>query len=145
MKKIITLSATTIWKKKKLSHDHFYNLFKYLKKGDVIVLNNSKVVPARLTTNKGKEVFLLRELKNGRWLCLTRCKGRALVNFSNFGLKGRIIEKRGQKIIYFNRRGRVLWSILNKIGEVPTPPYIKSHKKFLGAKKDFYQTIFAKK
>ncbi|MBU2595706.1 S-adenosylmethionine:tRNA ribosyltransferase-isomerase [Patescibacteria group bacterium] len=107
-------------------HDHFYNIGKYLRKGDVVVLNDTKVIPARLITNQGKEIFLLKNLSkdDSKWFCLTRCKGRTLVSFSGSDLQGRIVDKNGQKVIYFNQRDRAFWSIIEKIGEVPTPPYI---------------------
>ena len=125
-----------------LIDDHFYNLGKYLKKGDVVVLNNTKVIPARLIDNQGKEIFLLRSLNNddSKWLVLTKYKVSSLVRFVDSTLVGRI----DQKIIKFNLRGREFWKEVKKIGEVPTPPYVKSRKKYAKTKKDFYQTIFAK-
>ncbi|TSC91869.1 MAG: S-adenosylmethionine:tRNA ribosyltransferase-isomerase [Candidatus Berkelbacteria bacterium Licking1014_96] len=127
----------------KIIHDHFYNLGHYLRKGDVVVLNNTKVIPARLITDQGKEIFLLKSLdkNDSKWLCLTRCKGSSFIKFAGSTLVGRI----DQKIIKFNLRGREFWKEVEKIGEVPTPSYVKSHKKYRKAKKDFYQTIFAKK
>ena len=142
-----------------ITDDHFYNLDKYLHSGDVVVLNNSKVIPARLIDDQNKEIFLIRELKDHSWRCLTKYKGQFLVRFKGSSLVGRIycssvartkkyrssrLETSNSKIIKFNFRGRELWKELARIGEVPTPPYISSHKKFLIMKKDFYQTIFAK-
>lgn len=131
---------------KELVHDRFFNIGKYLKKGDIVVLNDSKVIPARLITDEGKEIFLLRSLadNDSKWLCLAKYKGLTLVRFKDSTLVGKITEEGGQKIIRFNLLGNKFWQEVEKIGEVPTPPYIKSHNKYSKVKKDFYQTIFAR-
>lgn len=128
-------------KKNKIIHDRFYNLAQYLTKGDVLVFNDSKVIPARLFGKKetsGKiEVFLLKQNKNNTWQCLTRGKIKEKQNII-FSKKfiGQIItiSKDGTKIIKFNKK-----NILS-IGETPTPPYIKKRSNL-----KVYQTIYAKK
>jgi S-adenosylmethionine:tRNA ribosyltransferase-isomerase len=117
-------------------HDHFYNLGRYLKPGDVLVLNNSKVFPARLWGRKptrGKiEVFLLKKVKEKTWEVLIGGKG----------LKCKISKKLPAGIwqVRFNYGGEKFENIVNKIGVAPTPPYIKQKSNL----KD-YQTIYAKK
>lgn len=127
-------------------HDRFFNLGKYLKKGDVVVFNNSKVIPARLIDDRGKEIFLLHSLNkdDSRWFCLARYKGQSSVKFAGSSLVGNLTGGDYEKIIRFNLRGREFWQEVEKIGEVPTPPYIKKYKKYAKTKKDYYQTIFAR-
>lgn len=139
----------------KINHDYFYNLGKYLKKGDVIVLNNSKVIPARLIgrcdgSGRKIEVLLLRQIKAGVWSCLLGGKrGMDIIKikFPGSRLEAEIIgkNKEGTWRVRFNLKRNSFWREVSKIGEVPTPPYIKSHTKFDAAEKDFYQTIFASK
>lgn len=144
-------------KNKLISHNHFYKIDKFLKKGDVLVLNKSKVIPARIfgkkTTGGKIEILLLRpnikNLKKYIW-----CDEWRIINSPNLkigqkiifteGLKGEIIKVFGfQKIIKFNKKGEKLKNLIYKIGLVPIPPYIKSKKIDSKLKKD-YQTIFAK-
>jgi len=138
-------------KKNKIIHDHFYNLPQYLTKGDVLVFNNSKVIPARLYGKKetgGKiEVFLLRKIKNNIWQCLTKGKikeQQKIILPKNF--IGQIIKINddGTKIIKFiSENPRVkpggFLNILS-IGQTPTPPYIKKKSNLIE-----YQTVYAKK
>jgi len=139
---------------KKLVHDHFFNIGKYLKKGDIVVLNNTKVIPARLIGRRegeGRpiEIFLLKKINKFNWHCLLGGKKREQVfdvGFEGVKLKAKIGKKNndGTWQVRFNLSGNKFWQEVEKIGEVPTPPYIKGHKKYLRAKKDFYQTIFAR-
>ena len=138
-------------KKNKIIHDRFYNLPQYLTKGDVLVFNNSKVIPARLYGKKetgGKiEVFLLRKIKNNIWQCLTKGKikeQQKIILPKNF--IGQIIKINddGTKIIKFiSENPRVkpggFLNILS-IGQTPTPPYIKKKSNLIE-----YQTVYAKK
>ncbi len=135
-------------KNKKISHHYFFELGKFLKPGDVLILNDTKVFPARLIGKKltgGKiEIFLLKKIKNQIWECLLGGHGRdvGLKIIFNKKLKGEIIKKlpAGTWEIKFNYSGQKLEKIVNQIGQVPTPPYIKT----AASKKD-YQTIYAKK
>lgn len=134
----------------KMQSEHFYNIIEHLKAGDVLVLNNSKVFPARILAHKKKtggkvEVFLLKKIKNNVWECLLQgnvkegselelCEGfLALVLKDNHD---------GSWQIKFNLTGARFWSLINKIGETPLPPYIKREKRDKDDKKN-YQTVFA--
>ena len=135
-------------KTKKVIHDHFYNIGKYLKASDVLVLNNSKVFPARLWGRKstgGKmDVFLLKKIKGKIWEILIGGKARRVgleIKFPK-GLKCQIIKKLPAGIwqVRFNFSGRRFDNIMSKIGSTPTPPYIKQKSNL----KD-YQTVYAQK
>ncbi|NQU77821.1 tRNA preQ1(34) S-adenosylmethionine ribosyltransferase-isomerase QueA [Candidatus Falkowbacteria bacterium] len=149
---------------KKISHHKFFEIENFLKKGDVLVLNNSKVIPARLfgyreTTGGKLEIFLLRQLKPNTWECLvggSRARVGLKLNFSKT-LQGELIKKMenpstwlrtgGSWKIEFNKKGENLKSQIYKIGHTPTPPYIKqnnsrdSHDSSISRA---YQTIYAK-
>jgi S-adenosylmethionine:tRNA ribosyltransferase-isomerase len=134
---------------KTVQHDRFYNLEKYLRRGDVLVLNNSKVLPARLMGKKetgGKvEILLLRQISSAAWECLVGSVPVAKqiglkINFGR-GLSGVITKRAGDTaMIKFNLSGAKLMEQIFKIGQPPTPPYIKRL-----AKSAEYQTVFAKK
>ena len=131
----------------KIQHKHFYNIVNFLKKGDVLVLNNTKVFPARLHAKKketgGKiEVFLLKQNKD-KWECLLggkiRREGMEL-EFKN-GLKAKVIKKQPDRtwVLKFNFTGKKFDTILQKIGETPVPPYVKEKSNLRD-----YQTVYAK-
>jgi S-adenosylmethionine:tRNA ribosyltransferase-isomerase len=135
--------------KQLVSHERFYNLGKYLRPGDVLVLNNSKVLPARLMGKKetgGKvEILLLKQISPVMWECLvgsvpiTKRVGLK-IKFSG-KLSGEIIKRVGDTaVIKFNLSGAKLMEQILKIGQPPTPPYIKRL-----AKSAEYQTVFAEK
>lgn len=129
-------------KTKQLEHKIFRDIIDYIKPGDVLVLNNSKVIPARLIGYKetgGKiEIFLLKKHNTNYWQVLIG--GKVNINqeiiFSK-NIKSKIINKYDDKswLVKFNCPDKKLFSI----GQVPLPPYIKQK-----AKIDDYQTIFAK-
>ncbi|MDD5341668.1 MAG: tRNA preQ1(34) S-adenosylmethionine ribosyltransferase-isomerase QueA [Patescibacteria group bacterium] len=136
-------------KNQKITDDKFLNLTKYLKPGDVLVFNNSKVIPARLIAKKetgGKvEILLLKQINQNSWQCLvgnlkiTKQIGTKL-KFSQ-KLNGQIIKREKDiAIVKFNLSGTKLMGQILKIGQMPTPPYIKRI-----AKQSEYQTFFAKK
>lgn len=143
---------------KKVIHDHFYNIGKYLKAGDVLVLNNSKVFPARLWGRKptgGKiEVFLLKKVEGKIWEVLIGGKARRVgleIKFPK-DLRCKIIKKLPAGIwwVSFNFSGRRFDNIVSKIGSAPTPPYIKQgllrdNKGYQGVLREQYQTVYAKK
>jgi S-adenosylmethionine:tRNA ribosyltransferase-isomerase len=138
-------------KNRKIEHNKFFQITKYLKKDDVLVFNNSKVFPARLYGNKesgGKaEVLLLRNLTDCDWECLLKCRNPKIGLKLRFkrGLLAEVIERINAKTwrLQFNHQKGHFYSILNKIGQVPLPPYIKSTAKQTQLKKQ-YQSIFAK-
>lgn len=133
---------------KTIEHRVFRDVIDYLKKGDVLVINNTKVYPARmfaLTENGGKvEILLLKRLSITDWECLVKpgkkaTEGRILT--VNERLKLEILErtKSGERIIRFIFEG-VFEEILDSVGEMPLPPYIKEKLK----DKDRYQTVYCK-
>lgn len=133
-----------------ISHRHFYNIVDYLKPGDVLVLNNSKVFPARLKGYKKAsggaiEVFLHQKKPANIWECLLKGKVKPglIINFRQ-GLEAEVLENNndGTWQVKFNLSGEKFWQAVNKIGEVPLPPYIKREAP-KSADKNRYQTIFA--
>lgn len=135
--------------KGEIQHKIFKDLKDYLKKGDLLVLNNTKVLPARLygfkEKTKGKiEVLLLKSKKDGYWEVLLR-PGKIVHTDTKiiFGpeLEGIVEgknEEKGSYFVKFNFKGNFK-EILNKIGQMPTPPYIKEELK-TGSD---YQTVYA--
>lgn len=135
--------------KDSVSHEHFYDLPKYLRKGDLLVINDTKVYPARLyayTEHGGKvEILLLKRLDLTRWECLVKPgkkarEGANLVVNEELSLTVESRTPTGERIISFSFDG-VFEDILSRVGEMPLPPYI--HEKL--ADKDRYQTVYCKK
>lgn len=134
----------------RVSHDIFKNIASYLKKGDCLVLNNTKVIPARLLglkedTGAHVEVFLLKRLKDDIWEALVK-PGRKLrpgarVVFGDGLLRCEIMDvvDEGNRLVKFSYEG-IFEEILDKLGEMPLPPYI-THKL---EDKNRYQTVYAK-
>lgn len=137
----------------KISHHLFSDIKEFLHKGDVLVLNESKVFPARLIGYKKDsggevEVFLHRQIKEGEgnvWETLIR--GRVKTGLKivfSLGLEAEIINKEeGVCLVSFNVSSSKLFNLLNKIGQVPLPPYIKRDKGGGQDDKKNYQTVFA--
>ena len=133
-----------------IEHKQFTDIIDYLEEGDSLVLNDTKVLPARLygvkeETNAVIEVLLLKDLGDNKWECLTRPAKRikigTIISFGNGLLKAQCIgcgEEgiREFKLIYSG----ILYEILDKLGEMPLPPYI--HEKL--EDKNRYQTVYAK-
>ncbi|MBW6515751.1 MAG: tRNA preQ1(34) S-adenosylmethionine ribosyltransferase-isomerase QueA [Candidatus Cloacimonetes bacterium] len=134
----------------KVSHKSFPDLLSHLHSGDVLVLNTSKVIPARLKGRKESgaavEVLLLRELQPNRWECLVkpgnRLKKGTKINFSD-DLRATIVEHftEGMRVIDFHHSGD-FWQILDHLGEMPLPPYIKRNT--IIDDSENYQTVYAK-
>jgi S-adenosylmethionine:tRNA ribosyltransferase-isomerase len=137
-----------------IEHRRFSELAKFLHQGDVIVLNNTKVIPARLRGRKIKtrgkvEIFLLEEKKEGRWECLLRPAGRvkegSQIFFPGTELKAEIIRRveASKAIVEFAPLPKIT-QLLTKVGQIPLPPYIKrtTGPTFLDKKR--YQTVYAK-
>ena len=132
-----------------ITHKHFHDIIHELNKGDVLVLNDTKVIPARLIGTKEEtgaviELLLLKDLGENIWECLSRpakrLKEGTIVTFSP-KLKAEVLEKKEEgivrvKLIY----NGILMEILDELGEMPLPPYI--HEKLQD--KDRYQTVYAK-
>jgi S-adenosylmethionine:tRNA ribosyltransferase-isomerase len=131
-------------------HEHFTNIIEYLHKCDVLVLNDTKVIPARLIGHKEEtgaviELLLLKDLGDDTWECLSkpakRLKIGTVVSFGDDLLKARVIEKLDEgitrvKLLYDG----ILMEILDKLGTMPLPPYI--HEKLKDQSR--YQTVYAK-
>lgn len=133
-----------------LEHKHFYDLLDYLFPGDLLVLNNTKVFPARLigwkAETKGKvEIFLHHQISGANWECLIggRVRPKLVIAFVR-GLRATILKDNqdGTWQVKFNLRGAKFWKVINQIGLVPLPPYIKRDKK-RAADRSRYQTVYA--
>jgi len=134
------------------SHHKFYEIEEFINSGDILVLNNSKVIRARFhgykEGTKGKrEVFLLKFIDGFRWHALTspnsRVKAGDLFVLKEIPeIKAKVIEKNanGENIVEFVSEGKISMNEILKIaGEVPLPPYIKGYL----ATEDEYQTVFS--
>ena len=128
----------------------FYNIIDYLRPGDVLVRNNTKVIPARLigikeVTGAHCELLLLKQVRDDVWECLTKpaksLKVGARVNFGEGKLLGEVIEERdeGLRLVKFIYKG-IFLEVLDSLGKMPLPPYIK--EQLCG--NDRYQTVYAK-
>jgi len=137
-------------KNETINHDTFKNIKDYLKPGDCLVLNDTKVLPARLfgekvDTGAHVEVLLLKQLEGDRWETLVkpakRIKEGTVVQFGNGSLKATCEEilEHGGRIMSFSYEG-LFYETLEELGEMPLPPYIKERLD----DKDRYQTVFAK-
>lgn len=132
-----------------INHERFDNIINYLQKGDVLVLNNTKVMPARLIGHKIDtdaviEVLMLKDLGNDTYECLSkparRVKVGTVVKFSDeLSCECVYAGDDGIRHYKFNYNG-IFYEILDKLGEMPLPPYI--HEKLKD--KDRYQTVYAK-
>ena len=138
-------------KDQKIEHKKFYNIIDYLNKNDVLFLNNSKVFAARLLGHKESEgqieVFLLKNIdkKKNIWQCLIKGKVKieTEILFSNKLLATVLSIDNGINEVSFNFDHNKLIKSLDKIGQVPLPPYIKRDKQKKEDRKN-YQTIYAK-
>lgn len=133
-----------------IEHRHFHDIVDYLGENDVLVLNDTKVMPARIygvkeETNAAIELLLLKEMENDTWECLTkpakRVKVGSVISFGDGRLKALCIEEKEEGIRVFKLDyEEILYEILDSLGEMPLPPYI--HEKLQD--KDRYQTVYAK-
>lgn len=132
-----------------IDHRYFYNLPEYLKPGDTLVFNDTKVIPARLIGSKagtgGKvEIFLLNRISGNDWETLVKpgkkARPGAIVEFGE-ELKCEILDatEYGGRVVRFIYNG-IFEEILNRLGETPLPPYIKEQLK----DKERYQTVYAR-
>lgn len=133
-----------------LTHKYFYDVIDYLNKGDALVINDTKVIPARIIGIKEEtgaviELLLLNPEEKDIWKCLAkpqkRLKEGTIITFGDGSLKAKVIKIKEEgitevELIYDG----ILMEILEKLGTMPLPPYI--HEKL--ENKDMYQTVYAK-
>ena len=132
-----------------VTHKHFYDILDYLKPGDCLVMNDSRVLPARLLghrpTGGAVEVLLLRDLGNKCWECL--CKpGRKMqvgneVIFGNGELTATVkaVQDDGNRVVEFHYEG-IFLEVLERLGKMPLPPYIKAELQ----DQERYQTVYSR-
>ena len=133
-----------------IEHGSFRDILNYLKEGDCLVINDTKVIPARLYGHKKDtgaliEILLLKRKENNIWECLVKpgkkARPGAQIVFGNGILEGEVIDvvEEGNRLIRFRYDG--IWEeILDQLGEMPLPPYITHKLK----DKNRYQTVYAK-
>ena len=132
-----------------ITHDHFYNICDYLEKGDLLVMNDSRVFPARLYgtkrgTGANVEFLLLKRRSLNEWETMVRpgkkLKAGAVVDFPE-GLSAEVLEtvEEGNRIVRFDFEGD-FFDILDRIGQMPLPPYITAKLE----KNDRYNTIYCR-
>ncbi len=133
-----------------VKHKHFRDVLKYLKKGDCLVLNDTKVIPARLFgtkvgTDAKIEVLLLKRKSDNVWETLVKpgkkMREGAEVSFGDGLLKGKVVGvvDEGNRLIQFEYDG-IFEEILDQLGQMPLPPYITHQLQ----DKNRYQTVYAK-
>ncbi len=133
-----------------VAHKHFYDLIDLLNAGDCLVLNNSRVLPARLLghrepTGGAVEVLLLKDQGDGVWECLTK-PGRKThtgteLSFGDGALRATVVGERedGNKLVRFHYDG-IFLEVLERLGKMPLPPYIKEELQ----DGERYQTVYSK-
>ena len=131
------------------AHKHFYDIIDYLQPGDCLVMNDSRVLPARLLghrpTGGAVEVLLLRDLGDKKWECL--CKpGRKMqvghqVVFGDGELTATVreVKEDGNRVVEFHYEG-IFLEVLERLGKMPLPPYIKAEL----ADQERYQTVYSR-
>jgi len=133
-----------------VTHEVFRNIIDYINPGDCLVLNNTRVIPARLMgeregTGGGVEVLLLKRISADDWECLVKpgkkCRPGQIIKFGGDILTGEIVDvvEEGNRIIRFTYDG-IFEEILDRLGQMPLPPYITHTLK----DKERYQTVYAK-
>lgn len=133
-----------------INHDTFSNIVNYLDKGDVLVLNDTKVIPARLIGAKEEtgaviELLLLTDLGSDIWECLSKPAKRlhigTIISFGDGILKAEVVEKLDEGLCHVKMHyNGILMEILDSLGTMPLPPYI--HEKLEDQSR--YQTVYAK-
>ena len=142
--RLLLLNKTT----GEMEHRHFYDLPDFLNAGDCLVLNDSRVLPARLMGNRtggAVEVVLLRDLGAGKWECLTRPGRKTKVGTElTFGgglLTATVTDalEDGNNVLEFHYEG-IFLEILDQLGKMPLPPYIKEELQ----DRERYQTVYSR-
>lgn len=134
----------------RIEHRHFTDILDYLEEGDCLVVNDTKVIPARLYGHKEDtgaviEILLLKRKENDTWECLVKpgkkARPGAKILFGGGLLQGEILDivEEGNRLIHFSYDG-IFEEILDKLGEMPLPPYITQKLE----DKNRYQTVYAK-
>ena len=132
-----------------LTHRHFYDIIDYLNPGDCLVMNDSRVLPARLLghrpTGGAVEVLLLRDLGEDAWECLVK-PGRKMqagqeVIFGNGELTATVeeVQEDGNRVVRFHYEG-IFLEVLERLGKMPLPPYIKEELQ----DQERYQTVYSR-
>ena len=132
-----------------VTHRHFYDILEYLQPGDCLVMNDSRVLPARLLghrpTGGACELLLLRDLGDKKWECLAK-PGRKLqagqdVIFGNGELTATVVavQEDGNRVVEFHYEG-IFLEVLESLGKMPLPPYIKEEL----ADQERYQTVYSR-
>lgn len=135
---------------KEVDHHHFSDIKRYLKKGDCLVLNDTRVLPARLygikaDTGAKIEVLLLHQEEDDTWEVLTKPAKKVKVGTELFFGDGKLkaickgFKEHGGRILEFSYEG-IFYEVLDELGEMPLPPYIKEQL----PEKERYQTVYAK-
>ncbi|MBF2445174.1 tRNA preQ1(34) S-adenosylmethionine ribosyltransferase-isomerase QueA [Listeria welshimeri] len=133
-----------------IKDQHFTDILSYLNEGDALVLNDTRVLPARLHGTKDEtgahiEVLLLKQKEGNAWETLVkpakRIRKGGTITFGNGALKATCLEEleHGGRILEFSYEG-IFYEVLEQLGEMPLPPYIKEQL----ADQDRYQTVYAK-
>lgn len=133
-----------------IEHKSFRDIVQYLRQGDCLVLNNTKVIPARLLgskedTNAGIEVLLLKRREKDIWETLVKPGKKARpgtrLSFGDGLLHGEVLDvvEEGNRLIHFEYEG-IFEEVLDRLGQMPLPPYITHPLK----DKNRYQTVYAK-
>ncbi|MBC1977922.1 tRNA preQ1(34) S-adenosylmethionine ribosyltransferase-isomerase QueA [Listeria marthii] len=133
-----------------IKDQHFTDIISYLNEGDALVLNDTRVLPARLHGIKDEtgahiEVLLLKQKEGNAWETLVkpakRIRKGATITFGDGALKATCLEEleHGGRILEFTYEG-IFYEVLEQLGEMPLPPYIKEQL----ADQDRYQTVYAK-
>ena len=133
-----------------VEHRHFKDIVDYLRPGDCLVINNTKVIPARLYgvkegTEAKIEILLLKRKENDVWETLVKpgkkCKIGTRINFGEGLLTGEVIDivEEGNRLIQFHYEG-IFEEILDQLGQMPLPPYIKAELQ----DQERYQTVYSR-
>ena len=133
-----------------IEHKHFYDVINYLNPGDTLVLNNTRVMPARLIGEKSEsggkiEFLLLKRIEGDKWECLAKPGKRAKIGteftFGEGKLKCKVVDivEEGNRIIEFSYEG-IFEQVLDELGEMPLPPYITERLD----DRERYQTVYSK-
>lgn len=151
-------SKLLVYKNGQICEDSFYNICQYIPKNATLILNESKVIPARLymtsETGKAHEVFCLEAVKNEEqktiWKCMARGIGKKqhhefVIDFNEICLKGKVVEKIDNYYLfefYWQPENLSFVEVLARVGEMPIPPYLKRESE--ESDKVRYQTVYAK-
>ena len=132
-----------------VTHKHFYDIIDYLQPGDCLVMNDSRVLPARLLghrpTGGAVELLLLRDLGEKRWECLAKpgrkCQPGQQILFGDGELSATVLQvtEEGNRIVEFHYQG-IFLEVLERLGKMPLPPYIKAELQ----NQERYQTVYSR-